>query len=381
MFDIRAIVAFNAAAIMLLTVVLLNSRKAIPRDVLDNKLFYLMIAVTMAQAVIETVSFLIVGVRFPGSYWCNVIINDLLYINNTSFAFLWVLYVDAKLFENEKRLKKRYAFVSIPALLIIITSLVNIFVPIFFSVDRITCEYTRSNLYFIPNLVIAFYLTYGFVLACKYKTQNKRYIFFPALIFLIPIATAAVAEFCFYGLNVLWIGAAISLTSIYINLQNQITYTDSLSGLYTRQYLTNYLQSEMKKSTGDKILSGIMLDIDKFKTINDTYGHLTGDEAIKQAGRILHNALDDNTLAFRFAGDEFILIQTVNNKKETLDKVELIRALSEQFNNSQGENAYHINFSIGCTVFDKDKDTFDTFLERMDNDMYAEKNQRYESGN
>lgn len=135
MVDLQAIVAFNAAAIILLSIILVNAHSSFHFESTDNRLFLLMIFCTMAQAIIETVSFFTVEVHFSGSYWFNVAISALLFINNAMFAFLWVMYVDMKLFGDVQRLKKRYVIIGIPALIVIILSIVNLFCPVFFSAD------------------------------------------------------------------------------------------------------------------------------------------------------------------------------------------------------------------------------------------------------
>ena len=208
-------------------------------------------------------------------------------------------------------------------------------------------------------------------------TCERICIFFPALTFLIPIIVANIAEAVFYGLNVLWIGAAISLTSVYLNMQNQVSYIDALSDLFTRQYMIACLLPELKKPQASKRMVGIMLDINKFKSINDSFGHLVGDDAIRSAGRILQIATPRGAKAYRFGGDEFVLIQMVKNEQEALDTVERIRATALSFN-GKGIRPYRLGFSIGYTIFDYGKDDLDTFLGRMDQAMYMEKKKRKE---
>ena len=376
MFDVRVVVAFNGAAVLLLAVVLINVRASLQLNPLDQRLFRLMVWCTIAQACIETLSYCIDGLRFPGSYTCIVVINDLLFVNNALFSFLWVLYVDIKLFGDARRLVRRYSVIGLPAMLIIAASFVNLFRPLFFRVDPETLAYIRTDIYFIPMLSSTFYLLYGFALTCKYRSRNNRYLFFPALIFMIPIMTASLVHFLFYGLNVLWLGTAISLTSIYVNLQNQATYTDSLSGLFTRQYMTACFQQENRKASSAKRMVGVMLDIDKFKLINDTYGHMTGDDAIRAAGRLLLDALPPGARAFRFGGDEFVLLQSVKDGQDAeaiaTEMIERVRGLADGFN-QRPESLYQLRFSVGYAVYDSKQDTFDAFLERMDAAMYQDK--------
>ncbi|MDO5558554.1 MAG: hypothetical protein Q4F95_03045 [Oscillospiraceae bacterium] len=181
MVNLQTIVALNSSAILLLLIVFLNLRVTIHYNSPDNKLFYIMSATTIAQAVIETIAFFIEGVSFTGAYWLNVVVNDLLFINNAVFAYMWVLYVDSKLFDDFKQKKKRHIIMGIPAGIIITASIANLFIPVFFSVDKVTLRYSRTDIYFIPMLSITFYLLYGLFLTLRYRSRNERFLFFSCI--------------------------------------------------------------------------------------------------------------------------------------------------------------------------------------------------------
>lgn len=374
--NLPAVVSLNSSAVVLLIILILNSRSTIHHENLDNKLFFLMVIFSIFQAVIETVSFLITGVDFFWSYWLNVLVNAILFINNAIFLFVWVLYIDYKIFGDATRFKKRYVYVAIPAMIMIVASIINIFVPVFFIVDKITFVYNRTSYFPLSFITVVFYLTYGLILAYKNKNLNHKYIFFPILVFMIPLGLSVIADFLFYGINFLWMGTAISLASLYINLQNQVSNIDLLSGLFTRQYLTKYLQNQMRKHSSDKKLAGLMLDIDKFKEINDTYGHLVGDEAISAIGNILHNSIPINATAFRFGGDEFMVLQRVKDEQEILTTIDRINNAIKKFNNSRNANFYKLRLSIGYSICDGETNSLDDFLTKMDTAMYNEKKKR-----
>ena len=377
--NLQAIVCTNGSAFILLLVVLQSSRRISRHGTLDYKLVNIMLFTALILCVVETVSYLNNGITEPGHRELEYVLKVTEYMGNSLFAFMWAVYADFKLFSDVNRLKRRYSILVIPALLIMLASIINFFTPVFFEIDPITCVYRRSGLYIIPNIVVFFYLMYGTVLIYKNKDKVGKYLFLPAVIFMLPIILGATLDFLFYGIELKLMGIAIALNSIFINVQNEMSYTDSLSGLLTRQYMVNYLLTEKSRISSGKKVAGIMLDIDQFKTINDTYGHLVGDEAIGTVGQLLHDIVSEKDLAVRFAGDEFVIIKNYHDKKEVQELVLAIHAAAEQFNQTT-EKPYRLQFSVGSSFFDKNKDTIDTFLERMDTAMYEEKKTKHIAG-
>ncbi len=155
-----------------------------------------------------------------------------------------------------------------------------------------------------------------------------------------------------------------------MSIQTELAFRDPLTGLYNR----NYLDRVLNTWTGH---SGIMLDVDFFKEINDRFGHSVGDKALRETANLLREASPDDSIAFRFAGDEFILLLTTNREEALREVEEDIKKAVEKFNRSSG-NPYGISLSMGHAVFDtKDKDVF---MEAIDSAMYIEKRARHTSG-
>lgn len=366
-----AILIASGASIMILLILLSSYRKTIRYNMLDYKLFSIMIFFALSQSIIEPLSFFIEGnvKLLPFIY----ITNSLLLINTILFAFVWTMYVDYKILGDVSRLKKRYPFIAIPALIICIGSIVNLFVPVFY---RITSEFVYERTSLSPVLFITNYLYLGYAVVLTYKYRNKvnKYLFMPIIIFMIPIIVASITQFIFYGYSLIWLGTAIALNSLYNNVQNEASYIDPLSGLFTRQYLTSYLNQHMKEGSGDNKIMGIMLDIDHFKVINDTYGHFVGDEAITSAGEILRDSVSNNSIVARYGGDEFVIICR-NGELEDIKKIiDKINELAEELNHSNKHN-YLLSFSSGYAKCDNNDD-IDSFLKKLDVAMYINKKQK-----
>lgn len=88
-----------------------------------------------------------------------------------------------------------------------------------------------------------------------------------------------------------------------------ISITDQLTGIYNRTYFNEKIETEMKNAEQKKQpISAMMLDIDHFKSINDTYGHLCGDEVLVKCAETITNSLRKQDITFRLGGDEFFIL-------------------------------------------------------------------------
>lgn len=107
-------------------------------------------------------------------------------------------------------------------------------------------------------------------------------------------------------------GNIVKLALANINLRaslSDLSLHDPLTNLYNRRYLNDILSRELTRVAREKsILCVAMLDIDDFKKFNDHYTHLAGDEVLKGIGQLLKNFFRESDLAFRFGGEEFVVI-------------------------------------------------------------------------
>lgn len=105
-----------------------------------------------------------------------------------------------------------------------------------------------------------------------------------------------------------------------------LSITDQLTGLYNRRYFENVLKQEFAKTLRfGTPLCCLMIDVDLFKKINDTYGHHIGDAVLKETSEIIKSNLRDIDTVARWGGDEFILLFPQTKKEEALTPVERIR--------------------------------------------------------
>ena len=374
MINLPAILIANGIAVMLLLIILLSFKRPLRHVLLDEKIFFTMVILNIVQCVIETVVFFMDGKMVYGYHALLIALNAILFIANIVFAFFWTVYVDYKLFTDINRIKRIYPFVAIPAVIIIIGCLINLVTPVFFVVDNNNI-YQRTDLYIIPYAVTYLYLAYGVILIYSYRKKVHKYLFLPAIMFMIPILIGSLLQFFFYGYSLVWLGVSLGMIYLYINVQNEASYVDMLSGLFNRQYLSNLLLMYSKRKDTASLTAGIMLDIDSFKSINDRFGHSVGDDAISTVGKMLHKAVGEKGVICRYGGDEFIILMDVNSQEEIIDMIDVIKTQEIALNES-GKKPYNINFSIGYGTYDSKRESIDDFLKKIDTSMYEEKRRK-----
>jgi len=148
---------------------------------------------------------------------------------------------------------------------------------------------------------------------------------------------------------------------------------DFLTGVNNRGYffeLTNKLFNKKLKTNEQIFVS--MLDLDKFKNINDTYGHNIGDEVLKAFTKIVESNIDSNDIFGRIGGEEFALILVDSDENNVLNKLEKIRTDSCNFIFSDMKNSVRFSVSMGLTIKEKDQE-LDFVLDKADKKLYEAK--------
>ena len=367
--NLQSIIVTNSLGFMLLVVLLVSSHLVRQRKTDGDKLVTVLITVTAVSCIVEMITFILDGKRFPGSRVLAMIGDTWLYASNVTLAFLWTVYADLKLYRDQSRIRKYYGFVSIPAAIGILLLIPNIWTGILFRIDENNVYHREIGgyLFYIPMLL---YFGYSIWLRQHCFRKHGRNEFFPIWMFIAPILIGATAQVIVFGISVGWCSVAIGLVGMWMAQQNEMSYLDPLTRLYNRNYLDQFLLILRQKH---KTVGGMMIDLDDFKQINDRFGHSTGDAALVDTAQILRSAADSKTVVIRFAGDEFIILQKSEDPAELQAAEDRIRAALAQFNESSGK-PYQLSFSIGQSMFRADADKF---LSEMDERMYHEKRQKH----
>lgn len=160
---------------------------------------------------------------------------------------------------------------------------------------------------------------------------------------------------------------------ILSKLEN-LAITDGLTKLYNLRHFYNQLEIEIDRSNRyGHPLALLLLDIDNFKTYNDTYGHLEGDKVLVRLGQIIKSCLRTMDCAYRYGGEEFTIILPETTGKEAKNVAHRIKTSVEieSFFPKSGDIA-NVTISLGVTEYFR-KEPVATFIQRADRAMYNSK--------
>ena len=154
----------------------------------------------------------------------------------------------------------------------------------------------------------------------------------------------------------------------------ELSIIDGLTHLYNSRHFYNQLEKEMERSIRyEQPLTLLLLDLDKFKVFNDTYGHIEGDHVLSQLGQVIKRCLRDPDSAYRYGGEEFTIILPMTTSVEGIVTAQRIQAEfgKETFTPVLGTEVF-VTMSIGCSQY-KPKEDIKTFVHRVDQLMYEAK--------
>ena len=368
--NIPAIVIANGLGACLMLAVLIGKRTRMGSR--DCELFDWMCRICFGLCILETVGFLLDGKRFLGARQISLGLNAVIFLLSAAVSYVWVHYVHYRLFSDTGQYRRLNPYVAIPAGVLSLLIVVNLFTPVFFGITEDNVYY-RTPLFFLPYIVTYGYLTYGAVRVYRYCKIVDKYLFMPVKLFLVPVYLGSLIQVFCYGLSLIWVSVAMGLTFIYINLQQEETFLDPLTNLYNRNYLLHYIEHIARQNKRETPLTGIMLDVNDFKHINDTYGHTAGDAVLCAVGRILIRAAGGDAAVVRYGGDEFIIL--VDGDLEIVQKVKKNVERELSVYNASGKALLPLSLSAGIAKFDE-TDIF-TFFQKMDQNMYESKRNFY----
>ena len=147
--------------------------------------------------------------------------------------------------------------------------------------------------------------------------------------------------------------------------------TDSLTGLYVRRYFMVKLQEEIHRAERyKKVISVIMVDLDRFKKINDTYGHDAGDRALESISNFLKKNIRDVDAIARYGGEEFVMLVPDADKEAAFGLAERLR---QELANIKLDNMPPITVSIGIATYPTDGAEVEDLIRKADAAMYEAK--------
>lgn len=367
----------NIYSILILLVIYHQNNKFEDDKKFNNRIFRTMMQATFILLFLDTIS------RLDGNVYSfypilNQIGNFLLFLFSPLLASLYLLYVHNQLFnheENTKKLIKPLLFINFLNAIIVIVSK---FYGWFYYIDENNI-YHRGPYFEIPALIPVIIIFIAIYLLIKYRTEIEKRNYLALALFAAPPLFGILLQVLFYGISIVLNSMVLSLLIAYLYIQNQCISIDHLTGLYNRKRCESFLKEKINSFAKKRKFSGIIIDINDFKRINDTYGHDIGDKALIVTGELLKKSIRTNDFVARYGGDEFVLVLDIDNEKELEITINRINDMLDKFN-LKSPYPFKLSFSMGYAVYDlKSNIGYLDFLKQIDKLMYEAKDKYRQS--
>ncbi len=161
-----------------------------------------------------------------------------------------------------------------------------------------------------------------------------------------------------------------------VQLSIEMAITDALTGLHNRRYMESHLGTLVEQAAArGKPLAVLVLDIDHFKAINDTYGHDAGDDVLREFALRIRRSIRGIDLACRYGGEEFVIVMPETDMAVATMVAERLRRriASEPFAIQRGARSIEVTISIGIAAIGREGDNAADILKRADQALYRAK--------
>ena len=310
-------------------------------------------------------------------------INNLLYASNSLYLiaqnctfYLSVVFIDYFAHKNIQRINKLLVVIVIFLALYSLSVFINLPLGFYFSISQ--------DSHFVPGKLnfIRLILNYGSVLiiiinillSIKYFKRSQV---FSIILFLLITGAGSVMDILFKGSNIFWPCFTAAVLYFYFFIMQSDLKIDSLTGLGNRSSFNEFVDKISWQSSKLEYKI-VMIDMDRFKEINDTLGHLEGDNALRDMAAIIKGCIRHSDFAARYGGDEFVLATGADSDvQRLLDRIQ--DTINQQ--NEKRIHPYQLYISYGCDVFTtKSGESIDGFIARIDAMMYKQKEERKARG-
>ncbi len=356
------------ASLIMISLFWITQRRLDKYD-MQHKLFGYMCLTVCLMLLLESLKWVINGQSGELFFILNYITNFAIICISPLLGCLWMIYITNFICVLEKKRRKHDLILMLPLI-------INIFIIIITSNTDLIFMISANNIFsrgrFYPILFSLCYgpLIYTLILLLKNKNKIEKTNFKAFIIFnLLPVFGATI-QVIQYGLLSIWSSSAFALLIVFLYAEIKGLQKDHLTGIYNRKQLENFLRIKLRNSRSFSIL---MIDLDDFKIINDSYGHNEGDKALIAVTNIFLKSTRNIDLVSRYAGDEFIIIMENASSSSVNAMINRIQNNLKDYNMKSG-NQYNLQMSIGYyTILDPKNETLESIINAADKSMYAEK--------
>ena len=369
--NLTNIITFNLYSIILLIIIYFHFMINEEKDSLQNKLYLLMLQITILLLIVDIFS------RFDGKadtiyFAINHVANFLIFIINPILPSIWILYVHITVLQDAK--KTRRLLVPLIAINVINAGMV-VFTQYFgwyYFIDANNI-YHRGPLFLVSGFSTIALILIAFVFLFINRSKLKKRQYYSLIFFAVLPFACIILQMIYYGISLMLNSVVLSLLIVFLNIQNRGIFIDYLTGVNNRKKLDSYLKKKINASVEGNTFSAIMIDLNNFKAINDSFGHDEGDRVLQDCVGLLKNCLKQNDFIARYGGDEFCVILDTSQKADLDEMIQRMNQSIDSYNRS-GNRPYQVGFSMGYAIYDyKSQLKIEEFQKLIDIQLYKNK--------
>ena len=369
----------NLFCVLILTMIFNSIRKSS-----DQRTSQHMFACIIIASIILCLSDFIWGLIDFSTFWTfsqgvSFAVNAIYYIFTCVASYMWFLFSENEQESKVVKTKAGLILSIIPLIVYIILVIGSYKHGWLFYIDG-EGSYQRGNFYIVKIIIACFYIG-----ATSFKATAKAFIkknylnkekYIALASFVAFPSIAVILQVLFVGSPMISAGVAFAAVQVYIFSREQLISVDPLTKLNNRNVLMNYLDGKMKSNNDTKDLYVFVMDLDYFKKINDTFGHIEGDEAIVMVADVLRSVVrKTNYFVCRYGGDEFIAVcETDKDFNPEEFGNEINHLLVEE--TLRKDKVYNLHLSIGYAKYNDIIETIPEFIDIADEHLYEIKNKR-----
>lgn len=339
-----------------------------------NRLFFISSGIMMSMTLFEAFTCLLNHNPAPWARGLSMVMHLFLFATPPLISYYWLLLADTLTLHGNVAHMKPNVLMMMPVWIGLVVVLLTPFFNWVFYIDQ-NGVYHRGPLYFLIVFIAYGYLLTGFLLLLKRRKNLIGMDFqFLSLFCLLPMIGGLVQGLV-YGVLLMWASQSCSLTIVYLYLQERMIQTDYLTGAWTRHSF-EYTIAQKLRSNRHTPFGVVYADIDNLKHINDAFGHMEGDSAIRATVVTIREVLRKGDAVARLGGDEFAILLNVPDYDTLQGVIQRIGKALDVYNDNSGK-PYRLSLSLGGDVFEEAAEgNVDTIVDRVDCLMYAQKNRK-----
>lgn len=375
--DASIYLQINIIPIIALIIMRINTGRTLSYSWRTRALRFMMVLMA-ANLMVNGLAWMLDGQKFAGARILLWVFNMVYFILFEFMAYLWYLYV-VDVLENGVGQRGRSVFVpSIPLLIFVVILCTNPWTKLIFYIDE-NNYYVRGKGFLIHPIIAMGYVIWASVKALYQSVKEEQierktewrwlagFVMLPCI--------GGILQILFYGVELSQPFMAASLLIVYLNVQQSQVIRDGLTGLNNRRRLDQYLLEIDEQNWRGEMCHLLLLDVDRFKKINDTYGHVTGDNVLRLVAEQIKRVFG-NSRGFlaRYGGDEFVIILKGKTDEEVARHIQELRDGVAQMKWADG-CPWKITISVGCARYGEvPMHTVKELVTLADARMYEEKN-------